>query len=220
MSPLTAEVVFALGAGAGTFFAPCVYALLPGYVGYYVADAGEEAPPLSGALARGLAATGGALATFAVLSLVAVAAGELLQQVVPVLEPLVGLALVAVGAVTLWTGTLSVHVPLPERRSSVLGFGVFGAAYALAATACVLPLFLAVALQSLALSTAGTVIVLGAYAGAFATLLLALTVVTALGYEALSGRVTRHVDTLTRVAGAVLILAGTAQLYIAFTYTY
>lgn len=220
MATLTAEILFALGAGMGTFFAPCVYALLPGYVGYYVAQAEGDAPPLSGAATRGVAAAAGALLTFALLSAVALGAGELLEQFLPVLEPLVGVALVVLGAVVLWRGTLSVHVALPARRSTVLGFGLFGAVYALAATACVLPFFLAVAIQSLALSPVGTALVLGTYAGAFATLLLALTVLTALGYDALAGRVTGHVDTLTRAAGVVLILAGLAQLYLAVTYTY
>lgn len=220
MSTVTAEALFALGAGVGTFFAPCVYALLPGYVGYYVAEADGDAPPLSGALTRGVAAAAGALLTFGLLSTVALAAGELLERALPVVEPLVGVALVVLGGVILWRGTLSLHVQLPERRSTVLGFGLFGAIYALAATACVLPLFLAVAIQSLALSAVGTAIVLGAYGGAFATLLLALTVMTALGYDALAGRVTGHVGALTRVAGIVLILAGIAQLYLAVTYTY
>lgn len=220
MTTVTTEVLFALAAGMGTFFAPCVYALLPGYVGYYVAQAEGDAPPLAGALTRGIAAAAGALLTFGMLSGIALGAGELLERFLPVLEPLVGLALVVLGVVILWRGTLSFHVALPERRSTVLGFGLFGAIYALAATACVLPFFLAVAVQSLALPVAGTVLVLGAYAGAFATLLLALTVLTALGYDALAGRVTGHVGTLTRVAGGIIVLAGLAQLYIAFTYTY
>lgn len=220
MSTVTAEATFALGAGVATFFAPCVYALLPGYVGYYVAAVGDDTPPLSGILARGIAATAGALLTFAILSFVAMLAGELLHEALGVIEPLVGVALVGLGVVVLWKGTLSVHVGLPARRTSVAGFGLFGAAYALAATACVLPLFLAVALQSLTLSAAGTAVVLGSYAGAFSVLLLGLTVATAVGYEALSGRVSRHVETLTRIAGVVLIVAGIAQIYIAYTYSF
>lgn len=215
MSTVIAEATFALGAGVATFFAPCVYALLPGYVGYYVAAVGDESPPLSGVAARGLAATAGALLTFAVLSFAAMSAGELLHRALGVIEPLVGVALVGLGVVVLWKGTLSVHVGLPARRASILGFGLFGAAYALAATACVLPLFLAVALQSLTLSATGTAVVLGSYAGAFSVLLLGLTVATAVGYETLSGRVSRHVETLTRIAGVVLIVAGLAQISLA-----
>ena len=66
MASTTAEITFAIGAGTATFFSPCVYALLPGYVSYYVASVDEEGAPLAGATARGLAATAGAVGTFAV----------------------------------------------------------------------------------------------------------------------------------------------------------
>lgn len=214
------SVAFAVGAAVATFFAPCSYALLPGYVGYYVAATDGDAAPLGGALARGLAATAGVFLTFAGLSVTAIVAGAGLERALPVLEPLVGIALIVVGASVLYSGSLSVHVVLPERNASILGFGLFGAAYAFAATACVLPLFLAIVLQSLTMPVAETVLVLGAYAATFGALMLAITVATAVGRELGAGTVAAHSRLLTRIAGAVLIVAGTAQLYVAATYTY
>jgi cytochrome c biogenesis protein CcdA len=35
----TLQLGFALSAGAATFFAPCAYPLLPGYVAFYLGDA-------------------------------------------------------------------------------------------------------------------------------------------------------------------------------------
>lgn len=216
MASATAQAAFAFGAGIATFFSPCVFALLPGYVGYYVASVESESTPLVGATGRGVAASLGAIATFAVLSVIALAASELLESVLPVIEPLVGASLVLLGVLVFWKGTLSFTVLLPERRASVLGFGIFGAVYALAATACVLPFFLSVSLLSLELSIAGTALVFGAYAGSFALLMITATIATAMGQEALLQRFTPHAGTLTRVAGAVLVVAGLAQLYIAF----
>ncbi|ESP89740.1 cytochrome C biogenesis protein transmembrane region/thiol-disulfide transporter [Candidatus Halobonum tyrrellensis G22] len=37
-------VAFAAGAGLTTFFAPCAFPLLPGYVGYYVHQSEDETP--------------------------------------------------------------------------------------------------------------------------------------------------------------------------------
>ena len=34
---------FAFSAGVATFFAPCAYPLLPGYVAFYLGDAGPSA---------------------------------------------------------------------------------------------------------------------------------------------------------------------------------
>ncbi len=212
---LYGSAAFALGAGFATFFAPCSYALLPGYVGYYVAATEDETPPMGGILARGGAAAIGVFATFFALSVVAILASDLVERALPTVEIGIGVLLIILGVAVLSGRTGSLHVPLPKRRSTVLGFGLFGALYALAATACVLPLFLAVALQSLTLSTGGTAVVLGAYAGSFGVLMVAATVATALGHDAVVGRIADNVDTLTRLAGVVLVLAGIGQLYVA-----
>lgn len=214
---LTAEASFAFGVGMTAFFSPCVVALLPGYIGYYVATVDGERAPLAGALARGGAASLGAVLAFAVLSVVALAAGELLERAIPLLEVLVGVSLVVFGVFVLRKGALSFTVPLPERRASVLGFGVFGVMYALAATACVLPLFLSVTVLSFEFSAGGTAVVLGAYAAGFAVLMLAATVMTAVGRQALLDTALARAGTLTKAAGVVLILAGFAQLAIAYS---
>ncbi|MDS0477452.1 cytochrome c biogenesis protein CcdA [Natrinema sp. 1APR25-10V2] len=212
---LVGAMVFALGAGVATFFSPCAYALLPGYVGYYVAATGEESPPLSGTLVRGFAAAFGAIAVLSALSLAALVAGEAVGRVLPLLEVGVGIALIGLGIWVLYGGSGAVHVLLPERRSTVLGFGLFGAMYALAATACVLPLFLALALRSLTMPPLETALVLGTYAIGFGVLTVAVTVATAFGYALGAGRLAGYVDRVVRVAGAVLVVAGVGQLYVA-----
>ncbi|MFA9518281.1 cytochrome c biogenesis CcdA family protein [Halopenitus sp. H-Gu1] len=211
----TGTAAFAVGAGAATFFAPCAYALLPGYVGYYAATIGESRPPLFGVVVRGLAAAIGSLGSFLVLSLVAVVAGDLLERALPSIELLTGVLVALLGVAVLTDRTGSLHVSLPERRSSILGFLGFGAVYALAATACVLPLFLAVAVRSLTFGPAGTVVVLGAYGGSFGMLVLVVTVATGVGYDLFAERVAAHAETVRRVAGIVLMLAGLAQAAIA-----
>lgn len=211
---------FAVGAAVVTFFAPCSYALLPGYVAYYVATVDAERAPLAGALFRGVAATAGVFVTFGVLSAIAIGAGAALERLLPLIEPVVGVSLLVIGGYVLYTGTLSVHVVLPERRSSILGFALFGAAYAVAATACVLPLFLAIVLESLTLSTGAAVSVLAAYTATFGMLMLGVTVMTAVGQGLSAGRLAKYNAVGMRIAGAVLVLAGAGQLYVAATYTY
>lgn len=214
-SSLLGAATFALAAGVTTFFSPCSYALLPGYVGYYVSATGRESPPLGGAVARGLAAAGGAVAVLGLLAGVALVAGELIESVLPTLEYGVGLALIAAGAWIAYVGPGAVHAVLPKRRSSVWGFALFGGMYAIAATGCVLPLFLGIALQAVSMSTAGGAVVLGAYVGGFGALMLSVTVATAVGHAIGAGRLAGHVDRLVRLGGVVLILAGIGQLYVA-----
>ena len=212
----TVTVAFSFAAGIATFFSPCVFALLPGYVGYYVGAVDGKSPPLSGVFLRGLAASLGALGTFVVLSIAALGATTPFEAVLPVVEPLVGVLLVGLGVALLWKNRLAPTVALPERRAGVLGFVGFGSLYALAATACVLPLFLSIAVASVGLSPVGSALVLAAYGGAFAVLMLAATVAVAVGRDALLGTFAGRARLLTRAAAVILVLAGLAQLYLAY----
>ena len=205
----------AAGAGVATFFSPCAYALLPGYVGYYVASTGEDRPPLSGALVRGGAATGGVFLAFAALALVAVAVQQSIEAYLPAVELFVGGALVILGLALATGRGPRPHVSLPERRATVLGFGGFGVLYALAAAGCVAPLFLSIVFQSVTLPTVETVGVLAVYAGTVGALMLATTVLTAIGHGVGVDRVALPTRRLVRIGGGVLVLAGLVQIWLA-----
>lgn len=214
---ISAEVAgaasLAAGAGVATFLSPCAYALLPGYVGFYVQSSDESSgAPLAGALLRGLAAFAGVLAVFAVLSVAIVLLGRSFQPVIGVLEPLVGVALVALGAVVLAGWRPGWHAALPARRTSVLGFAVFGGGYAVAAAGCVAPLFLAIVLRAVTFPPGQALVVLGAYALGFGVLLLGATVAIAVGRDALVGWLGERRAMLDAAAGLALVLAGVAQV--------
>jgi len=205
----------AVGAGVATFFSPCAYALLPGYVGYYVSNAETGGPSLEGAVVRGVAAVVGVLAVFTTLGVIAAAVGETLQPIFPALELTVGAVLLVFGGLLVADWEVGLTVRLPERRASVLGFAGFGALYALAAAGCVAPLFLAVIVQSLTLSPTGTLLVVCGYAGTFAALLLSATVATALGHDLAASTVAPYATVASRLAGVVVLLAGASQILIA-----
>ncbi|SDX95770.1 cytochrome c biogenesis CcdA family protein [Halobellus clavatus] len=198
---------FAVGAGVATFFAPCAFPLLPGYVGYYL----DRADGPTGLAAGGVAALGALLALGAVSAL-AFAVGQRLTSLLPVFEPLVGAALVAFGLLVL-SGWSAPTIPLPKRPDSLVGFGVFGAVYAIAAAGCVVPLFLGVVAQASALPPAGGGVVLGAYAVAVAAPLLGVTLLADAGVTAWRDA-GRYVGRTKQVAGVLLVAAGIGQLYL------
>jgi cytochrome c-type biogenesis protein len=208
-------IAVAFSAAIATFFSPCAYALLPGYVGYYVGANETDQTPLAGALVRGLAAAVGVLAVFLGLGVLAALVGDRLRPVFPALELAVGLTLVALGAVIVSGHSFEVSVQLPERRTGVAGFVGFGALYALAAAGCVAPLFLSVLFQSFALSPTGTVAVFLTYAGVFAALLVSVTVATAVGDDLAASTVAPYAAAATRLAGVLVALAGIGQLAVA-----
>jgi cytochrome c-type biogenesis protein len=226
IAPETAQTaVLALGAAVATFFSPCAYALLPGYVGYYVSATEDDAAAsdggtasgglLAGALVRGLAAFLGVVAVFAALTGAVLVVGYAIEPVLAVVEPLVGVGLILLGVAVLSGYSADLHVPLPERRSSVSGFVVFGAGYALAGAGCVAPLFLAIVLKTTTFPPVDTVVVLGVYAAGFGGLLVAATVAIAVGHDALLERFGRHRGAINAAAGIALVAAGVWQLVVA-----
>ncbi|KTG08275.1 cytochrome c biogenesis CcdA family protein [Haloferax profundi] len=207
-------LAFALSAGVATFFAPCAYPLLPGYVGYYLS---RDDADLGGAIARGGVASLAALTALAAIGVILALVGGRIASHIALFEPIVGAALVVFGLL-LFTGRApSLHVVLPEYRSSVAGFGIFGAVYGLAAAGCVVPIFLGVVAQSLALPTAQAVISLAAYATAAALPLAIVTVLAALGGDrirSLSG----YVGSVQKVAAIVMVAAGVWQIWLALSF--
>ena len=207
-------VTFAVGAGLATFFAPCAYPLLPGYVGYTLQDEGTG---LGGATLRGLAASAGAVVVLATLGGLLLAVGGRLARRLPLLEPVVGAALVVLGVLVLTGRAPTLHLRLPERRSSVAGAAVFGGGYALAAAGCVVPVVLGVFTQALTLTPSRAAVVLGSYAAATALPLTGVTLLSAVGSDALRAWSART-GTVTRLAAVVMILAGVAQIVASLRY--
>jgi cytochrome c-type biogenesis protein len=205
----------AFGAGVATFFSPCTYALLPGYVGYYLSAADDEGSVLVGAAIRGFAAVVGVAAVFLALAGAVFLARPVVEPAIDVLAPAVGVALVVFGAAVVLGRGPTWHVQLPDRRASVLGFGVFGAVYAVAAAGCVAPLFLAIVVRAFTAPPTHAVVVLGAYTAGFGLLVLGATVAIAVGRDALLDWLAGRRSTLNRAAGAMLVLAGVGQLIVA-----
>lgn len=204
---LFGAVAFAASAGLATFFAPCAFPLLPGYVGFYLQQA--DRPPA--AVAGLTAATGAVVALGGVAALVFIV-GRRLTSVLPLFEPIVGGLLVVFGVFVL-SGRAPPTLPLPSRPESLLGFGGFGAVYALAAAGCVVPLFLGVVAQASTLAPTRGLLILGTYVATVAVPLLGVTLLSDAGVSAWRS-VGGYTGRVEQVAGAVLVVAGAAQLYL------
>lgn len=207
-------LAFAVSAGLATFFAPCAYPLLPGYVGYTLQ---QEETGLGGAALRGLAASAGAVVVLATIGGLLLAVGGRLARHLPLLEPLVGGALIGLGALVLTDRAPTLHLRLPERRGSVAGAAVFGGGYALAAAGCVVPVVLGVFTQALTLAPSRAAVALGSYAVATALPLTGVTLLSAVGSDALRAW-SGHAGTVRRLAAVVMIVAGVAQIVASLRY--
>lgn len=213
---------FAFGLGTATFFAPCAFPLLPGYVAYYLGKTGDDdttGDPLQSRLGRaafvGVLTSVGFFLVYAALAGIVLAVGTQALSNVAALELVVGLLLIGLG-IGMATGKLQaskLHVRLPERRQSALGYVLFGVIYAAAAAGCTAPLFVAVATIAVSSGPAATVATLGAYAAGMSVLMIGVTTLSAVGRDTLLRKLSARTGLITRVAGVVMILAGVVQLY-------
>lgn len=223
---------FAFAAGVATFFAPCAFPLLPGYVAYFIGNEGDDPGntdggdsknadrPLRARIRRaavvGLLTSLGFFLVYAALVGVVLAVGTRALANVSVLELVVGTLLVVLGT-GMATGTVkpgSLHVSLPERRRSPTGFLLFGIVYAAAAAGCTAPVFIGLAGFALSGGPVAAISTFGAYAAGMSALMVAVTVASALGRDALVRRVSRNTARISRAAGVLLVGAGLAQIYL------
>jgi len=223
--PVSPRVALAFSAGVATFFAPCAYPLLPGYVAYFLGSEDDNAgarPPLARLRRAGVVAvvtSAGFLLVYAVLAgtIAALGASALPLQRISVLELVVGTALVVLG-VAMALGRVEMgqlHVTLPARRRSVGGYFAFGIVYAAAAAGCAAPVFVGVA--SVAVSGAPPALAVAmfvAYALGMVLLMFLVTALAALGRDTVLGAISRRSGLMGRVAGVVLAAAGVVQVYL------
>lgn len=207
-----ATVLFAGSTGLATFFAPCAFPLLPGYVGFYLSH--DDRTTVTDAVPAAAVAAAGAVLALGGLLAVAASAGRRFLSALVWFEPVVGVALLLVGLAVATDRAPSAHVSLPRRPRSLAGFGVFGAAYAVAAAGCLVPLVTGVVAQAATLPAAGTAAALAAYVAGVATPLIGVTLLSAAGVERWRAG-GRHLGRVRVLAGAAMVLAGLGQLALA-----
>lgn len=218
-SPLS---LAALGfvAGIGGFFAPCAFALFPGYISYYLSASGDETS-LRRSLGLGLACAAGAATFFA---LVGVAITLVRGSVSPYLiaaKPVIALAVVALGAVQvldLRMPSFALPLGVGTGRGLPVGAAIFlyGFGYALASTGCTLPLYVSITVLPLTSGFSGAALLTFlAFASAMAVLMLVTTLLVGLAKQQILTAFQRSTLWIKRASGVVLILAG---LYLAYYY--
>ena len=211
------ELSIAITAALATFFSPCAYALLPGYVGYTVHRT-ASAEQLQSFVLRGIVAGAGVLVVLGGASVLFVSVGIQIIDGVDFVEPVVGILIAAFGLLLVFDRIPSLHIQLPQRPASLAGFGLFGGGYALAAVGCSLPVFVGVLGVASTASTTAASAMIGIYVGLVVLLMVAATIAAGIGADSLLSTFSTHGRILQQLAGIVLFLGGVGQIYIAFTF--
>ena len=232
--------LIAFGGGLLSFFSPCVAPLLPGYLGYLSSGALRGAANLNsgqssadgslalefagdaGAVARPVLTTtllfvGGFSATFVALGLLVASFGRLFAAYQPVMETLVGIVMLVMGAFLLgllprsWSAFLLREGrlrPGPVRHLGAVGPMALGVVFAAGWTPCIGPVLAALLtyVGATANLTWGAVL-LALYSLGFALPLLALGFGWSVSFRLLDW-VKRHGHAISLVTGGALMLVG------------
>jgi cytochrome c biogenesis protein CcdA len=213
---MSAALALAFGAGMVATVNPCGFAMLPAYLSYFMGieeEARSRAAVLRSALLVGSVVSLGFLVIFGLAGIVISGVSTTLaSDWIPWLALAVGVGLTILGVAMLTGFELEVGLPKARRASTARSYRsifAFGTSYAIASLSCTLPVFLTlIATQFSSRSFGEGLIIFAVYAAGMATVLLAVTVILALGKRSLVDRLRGAGAYINRVSGALLIVAG------------
>ncbi|MFP3914173.1 MAG: cytochrome c biogenesis CcdA family protein [Actinomycetota bacterium] len=206
---MTPIVLAAFAAGMVSTVNPCGFAMLPAYLGFFLADQPHRSSPI-GRVA--LAVSGGFLVVFTAAGILIAGGVRAVVDLLPWLALVVGAALVVVGVAQLRGRRLLPYLRGPgraRRESSFRGMFGFGVAYAVASLSCTLPIFLSLVGSTVAARSLGeATLAFAAYGGGMAIVVAGITVLVGSGRHAVVERMRRAGRLLDRIAGWTMTLAG------------
>lgn len=211
---------FALAAGLVAAVNPCGFAMLPAYLTLVVA--GEQAQGSKvNAVARALAATAmmalGFLLVFGTFGLVIAPLATSVQQYLPAVTVVIGVALLALGIRMLSGREITLLLPRPRRGAPTARLGSmfgYGLAYAIASLSCTIGPFLAVTAGTFRSgSVLGGLLAYLAYGAGMALVVGVLAVATALASSTVVRSARRLLPYVNRISGVLLVVVG---LYVGY----
>jgi len=218
---------YSFGAGMVSTVNPCGFSMLPAYLSLYLGDRdGSTASSHfifrgAKALLIGTAVTLGFTVLFSFFGVILWAGGHFLLQYLPWLGLAVGAVLACLGLFLL--AGKSVHTALPARLANMIGtpesqgfktYFLFGIGYGLASLGCTLPVFLVVvgsAIKSQGFSNG--LFQFFSYSLGMGAVLTSLALSLAVFKGGLAIYLRRVLPYMGRIAGALLLVSGSYQIY-------
>ena len=224
--------IFALAALAGvaSFFSPCSFPMLPGYIAFFLGlDAKNPGQMTKGrAAASGVLSSLGIILVYGIIGVVLLAVGAVAAPYVNLLQPIVGGLLIFMGALMFtpiqynWLinpfrklrARLFPHWTPNEVRTTQGKLFSYGVGYGAAGFGCVAPPFIAAVLNATALGgLVSGLAVLAVYAGVVIVLMVAITVILSVAGQTAVKKMNKYTNVIKKVSAAVLIVAGAYLIY-------
>ena len=218
---------YSFGAGMVSTVNPCGFSMLPAYLSLYLGSRHDGTASshfiIRGgkALLIGTAVTLGFMILFSFFGVILWAGGYILMQYLPWFGLFVGATLTVLGLFLL--AGKSIHTALPARLANLIGspksqgfktYFIFGIGYGLASLGCTLPIFLVVvgsAIKSQGFSNG--LFQFFSYSLGMGAVLTSLALSLAVFKGGLATYLRRVLPYMGRIAGALLLVSGSYQIY-------
>lgn len=215
---IDAPLALAFTAGMIASINPCGFALLPAYVGAFVAgdDIDSRADRrIVRAVGVSTAVSVGFAAMFILVGLVFNAASSALRQQMPWVTIAIGVVMVSMGMASMagWKPRLPFQARAGTARRDALGMAGFGFTYALVSLSCTIGPFLSVSTFAIQRSFVGGIITYLFYAAGMGTIILALSVSAALAHDSFVGTLRNASKFAPRIAGVLLVISGAYAIW-------
>lgn len=210
---------FALAAGMAATVNPCGFALLPAYLSAFVGldHRGGRTGAVGRALAVSAALTAGFVLVFGLFGLIVSPLAIRIEQYLPWATVVIGIALFGLGIALLAGRQFVLAIPKLQRGGSDGTLGsmfLFGVSYAVASLSCTIGPFLAVTTSTFRSDNwlAGLAVFV-TYGLGMGLVIAILTVAVALAKSGIVNRFRALIPKVNRIAGGLLLVAGTYVAY-------
>ncbi|UCD92562.1 MAG: redoxin domain-containing protein [Methanobacteriota archaeon] len=225
--------------GFATYFSPCSFPMLPGYISFYLTtEAEDKKKSTKKILGSGFVSGFGIILVFLIIGIIAIGLGKAagVERYTVYLSPIVAIILIILGA--LMFTNLQYHAlirPFQKLREKLFGekdpeaesekgyyakLFSYGVGYGAAASACTAPLYVGLLLEGIVSGTLldGILLIL-IFSITIMLLMVAITfMLSAFGQESVQ-KLSAHTDTIKKVSGLILVIVGIYLiLYYYFTF--
>ena len=209
--------LLALVTGLFSFFAPCAFPLLPGYMSYYLGRY-KGGTTLKSSVRAGIAAATGINGIFALLGAAVAAGGVAVKSYLSYLAPAVGFVIILLGLAMVsgkteffdkFGGLLSSYSSKIGVRSQHSGLFLYGVGYGLASMGCQAPVFIALVFAGLAAGGAlKAFLVFLSFSIGMGCMMLTVSILAGTAKMQVLDRMRQLTPYINRVCGVILIVVG------------
>ncbi len=210
---IDAPLALAFTAGMIATINPCGFALLPAYIGAFVAGDDLTMRPerrVVRAIGVSAAVSVGFAAMFIIVGVVFSSASTAFRQQMPWVTIAVGVVMVSMGVATVagWKPRLPFQPQASTQRRDAVGMVTFGFAFAIVSLSCTLGPFLSVSTFAMQRSFLGGIVTYVVYSAGMGAIILALSVSAALAHDSFVGTLRAVSKYTPRLAGVLLLISG------------